>query len=91
MSLPEWELPSPREREQRLHLALYNETVENVWLRRLTSFAEEERADREFWRSMSGEQRVAALDDLRRQWNEEHHHAEHIEGLRRTVRIVRSP
>jgi len=39
----------------------------NLWLRKCSSFEEEAEADREFWSQMTGDERVEALEDLRRQ------------------------
>jgi hypothetical protein len=38
-----------------------------LWVRKCSSFEEEEQADREFWAQMTGDERVEALEDLRRQ------------------------
>jgi hypothetical protein len=59
------------------------------WVRKCGSFAEEARADREFWASMTGDQRVAALEELRQEaWKVT---GEPLQGLRRTVRILERP
>jgi hypothetical protein len=56
-----------------------------LWVRKCSSFEEEEQADREFWAQMTGDERVEALEDLRRQaWKVT---GERIEGLRRVVRV----
>jgi hypothetical protein len=61
----------------------------NLWLRKCSSFEEEAEADREFWSQMTGDERVAALEELRRQaWKVT---GERIEGLRRTVRVLQLP
>lgn len=60
-----------------------------IWLRRCSSFAEEARADREFWARMSGEERVEALEALRHEaWKVT---GERLEGLRRVVRVLGRP
>lgn len=60
-----------------------------LWVRKCSSFEEEEQADREFWAQMSGDERVEALEDLRRQaWKVT---GERIEGLRRVVRVLERP
>jgi len=58
----------------------------DVWIRKLDSFDDAERADREFWRSVSPDARVAAVEDLRRQWAVLQ--GADDEGLRRTVRVL---
>jgi len=57
-----------------------------IWLRKCSSFEDEERADREFWQQMSPDERVAAVDDLRRDWLKMKGSSD--EGLRRTVRVL---
>jgi hypothetical protein len=60
-----------------------------IWVRRCNSFAEDEKADREFWATMTGEERVEALEELRREaWKVT---GERLEGLRRTVRVFERP
>jgi hypothetical protein len=61
-----------------------------IWVRKCSSFAEEARADREFWAQMTGGQRVEALEELRREaWKVT---GERFEGLCRAVRVLeRSP
>jgi hypothetical protein len=60
-----------------------------IWLRRCSSFAEEAAADREFWARMTGEERVEALEDLRREaWRVT---GERLEGLRRAVHVLERP
>ena len=61
----------------------------DVWLRKLDSFDDAERADREFWRSVSPDARVAAVEDLRKQWAVLQ--GANDEGLRRTVRVLEAP
>jgi hypothetical protein len=57
-----------------------------LWVRKCASFAEERAADRDFWRQMTPDERVAAVNELRAQWasltGEGH------EGFRRTVRVL---
>ena len=56
------------------------------WVRKCGSFAEDARADREFWATMTGDERVAALEELRHEaWKVT---GEPLQGLRRVVRIV---
>jgi hypothetical protein len=60
-----------------------------VWVRRCNSFAEEARADREFWAAMTGDERVEALEDLRHSaWKVT---GERLEGLRRAARVLQRP
>jgi hypothetical protein len=40
----------------------------DVSIRKLDSFDDARRADREFWRSVPPDARVAAVEDLRKQW-----------------------
>jgi hypothetical protein len=61
----------------------------NLWVRRCASFAEEREADREFWRQLTPDERVAAVDELRAQWAVMR--GQHHEGLRRTVRVLQHP
>ena len=58
----------------------------DIWLRKCSSFEEEEQADREFWQQMSPDERVAAIDDLRQDWLKMK--GSRDEGLRRTVRVL---
>jgi hypothetical protein len=63
--------------------------MEKVWLRKCTSFEEEEEADREFWGQMTGDERVEALEQMRRDaWKIT---GERLEGLRRTFRVLQRP
>jgi hypothetical protein len=57
-----------------------------VWLRRCTSFAEEAEADREFWARFSPDERVAIVEQMRREWMEKNGRLD--EGLRRTARLL---
>lgn len=57
-----------------------------LWIRKCSSFEEEEEADREFWARMTGDERIEALEELRREaWKVT---GERLEGLRRTVRVL---
>jgi hypothetical protein len=58
----------------------------SVWLRRCTSFAEEARADRDFWAALTGDERVAAIEELRIQYLRMR--GQRDERLRRTVRVL---
>jgi hypothetical protein len=61
----------------------------DAWLRKCGSFAEEARADREFWSRMTGEERVEALEELRREaWKVT---GERLEGIRRAVHVLERP
>jgi hypothetical protein len=55
----------------------------DVWIRKCSSFEEEELADLEYWDSMQPEQRLAALEQMRR---EPKVGDGHFEGLRRVIR-----
>ena len=57
-----------------------------VWLRRCRSFAEEAEADREFWTRFSPDERVAMVEQMRREWMEKN--GQRDEGLRRTARLL---
>ncbi len=61
----------------------------DVWVRKLTSFEDDRRADREFWRTVAPDARVSAVEDLRRQWARLQ--GADVEGLRRTVRVLEAP
>jgi hypothetical protein len=61
----------------------------DVWVRRCDSFDDDRSADRDFWRRLSPDARVAVVEALRRQWAEVQ--GLHDEGLRRTVRVVDAP
>lgn len=61
----------------------------DIWFRKLDSFDEAQRADRDFWRSVSPDARVAAVEDLRKQWAVLR--GANDEGLRRTVRVLEAP
>jgi hypothetical protein len=61
----------------------------DVWIRKCNSFDEERLADRDFWRSLTPDARVAVVEDLRRQWAALQ--GVHHEGLRRTVRVLEAP
>lgn len=65
--------------------ARYNSRM-TVWLRRCRSFAEEAEADREFWAQFSPDERVAMVEQMRREWMEKN--GQHDEGLRRTARLL---
>lgn len=60
-----------------------------IWVRKLDSFEDARRADLEFWRSVSPDVRVAAVEELRKQWAK--FHGADDEGLRRTVRVLDAP
>jgi hypothetical protein len=63
--------------------------MEKVWLRKCSSFEEEEAADREFWQQMTGDERIEVLEQMRRDaWKIT---GERLEGLRRAVRVLGRP
>lgn len=62
---------------------------QEVWLRKGSSFTEDEEADREFWEQMTGRERVEVLEEMRREaWKVT---GEPLEGLRRVIRVVERP
>jgi hypothetical protein len=57
-----------------------------TWVRKCTSFEEEALADRAFWAQLSPDERVEALEDLRREsWKVT---GEPFERLRRVARVL---
>ena len=58
-------------------------------VRKFNSFAEADEADREQYRQMTPDERVALVDELRHQW--EKMYGEPHEGLRRTVLVSERP
>ena len=66
-------------------MTAYNDAV-GLWIRKCASFAEERAADREFWRQMTPDERVAAVEELRAQWAALRGSSH--EGFRRTVRVL---
>ncbi len=61
----------------------------NVWLRKCSSFEEDNRADREFWQRMTPNERVGIVEELREEWWEQHGDGE--QGLRRAVQVLEKP
>jgi hypothetical protein len=56
-----------------------------AWVRKGSSFEEEAKADRDFWRQTTGIERLRALEELRIEaWGVE----SSAEGLRRVARVV---
>lgn len=62
-----------------------------VWVRKVAGFDQEKRADREFWAQLTPDQRVAVVEDLRREWIERQHGQEAAQRLQRVVRVLRRP
>lgn len=60
--------------------------MSDLWLRILDSHAEAEVADAEFWATVPPNERVAAIEDLRRTWLKMKGQSD--EGLRRVVRVL---
>jgi hypothetical protein len=59
--------------------------MREIWLRK-GPIEEEAEADREFWAQMSGRERVAILEEMRREaWKTA---GEDLERLRRVARVV---
>ena len=63
--------------------------MHRVWVRKFSSFDEERQADREYWATISPNDRVAILDEMRAEWAA--WKGDDEQGLRRTVRIVEFP
>lgn len=63
----------------------YDDAV-TLWIKRASSFEEEAEADVEFYRSMSPQERVDLLEQMRADWIESQNEGD--EGLRRTVRRI---
>ncbi len=61
----------------------------DIWVRKCSGFEDERRADREFWARMSPDERVAVVEQLRREYLELRGQPD--EGLRRTVRVFDRP
>jgi len=61
----------------------------DIWLRRSSSFQDESDADAEFWQRMTPDERVAVLEQMRREWLEEHDRGD--QGLRRIARRIPAP
>jgi hypothetical protein len=60
--------------------------MDKIWIRRCSSPAEADAADREFWAQLTGDQRVEALEQMRRDaWKVT---GERLPGLQRAVRII---
>jgi hypothetical protein len=62
-----------------------------VWVRKLAGFEAERRADREFWAQLSPDERVAVVEDLRREHIERQADGEAAQRLQRVVRVLRRP
>ncbi len=60
-----------------------------IWIRECVSFAEDRQADRESWAAMTPDQRVAVVEQLRKDWTLISGHPE--ERLRRTARVLDCP
>ena len=61
--------------------------VVKKWIRKFTSFEAEAAADREFWRGVAPDDRVKAVEEMRLQQVGDDR--ELLEGLRRTVRVLK--
>jgi hypothetical protein len=62
-----------------------------TWVRKLSSFEEEQNADREFWSRITPNERVAIVEELRQDWARMQGNDEDLQGLRRTARVVQRP
>jgi hypothetical protein len=60
-----------------------------VWVRKCASFEEDRQADREFWSALAPDDRVALVEQIRRDWTKISGHP--FERLRRTVRVLQRP
>ena len=60
--------------------------MRNIVVRRFSSFEEEQTADREYWAAIPPDDRVAMVEQLRRDWATFSGHTE--ERLRRVVRVL---
>ena len=63
--------------------------MRNIVVRRFSSFEEEQKADREYWAAIPPDDRVAMVEQLRRDWAAFSGQPE--ERLRRTVRVFDRP
>ena len=66
-----------------------NTTTPRLWVRKFSSFEEENRADLEHWQSMGPNQRVDLVEQMRREWWERNGDGQ--QGLRGTVRVLAFP
>ena len=57
-----------------------------IWIRKCSSFEEERQADSEFWRRLTPDERVAAVEQMRRERSLAEGHGE--PRLRRVVRVL---
>ncbi len=64
----------------------YNELM-TIWIRRCEGFEEEAAADRDFWAALAPDDRVAVVEQMRREWWISNGRRD--EGLRRFVRVLR--
>jgi hypothetical protein len=61
--------------------------VQQIWVRKCSSFEEAEEADQEFWAQMTGDERVQALEQMRQDaWKLT---GQPYEGIQKVVRIIR--
>jgi hypothetical protein len=63
--------------------------MNKIWLRRCYSFADEAKADRDFWAQFTADERVGILEQIRREWMELNGRGD--EGLRRTAQLLEAP
>ena len=61
--------------------------MEEIWVRKCSSWEEEAQADREFWAGMSPDERVEAIDGIRQTLFAMRGESE--ERLRRVARVLR--
>jgi pyruvate formate-lyase activating enzyme-like uncharacterized protein len=61
--------------------------VQEIWVRKCSSFEEAEEADQEFWAQMTGDERVQVLEQMRQDaWKIT---GEPLERIQKVVRIIR--
>jgi hypothetical protein len=63
--------------------------MREIWFRRCATFEEEAAADAEFWAEMTPDERVALVDQMRREGILADGGGD--EGLRRVVRVIKAP
>lgn len=62
-----------------------------TWVRKLSSFQEEQDADREFWSRLTPDERVSIVEELRQDWARMQGDDEDLQGLRRSARVLQRP
>ena len=62
-----------------------SERERGVWVRKFSTFEEENRADFEYWQRMTPDERVAIVEQLREEWRERNGDGD--QGLPRITRV----